>query len=98
MSKTYVIGSGIRVSVKFKETTTGDFVDPEGVVLKVKDPSLIVTTLTHGQDAELQKSAVGHYFAVIDCDQAGTWKYRWEGTGQNQAATEASFEISPSTF
>ncbi len=98
MANTYGVGNGIKVSVRFRNTDTGQLVDPALVVIHVKDPALAITTLTYLVDAALQKTAVGCYYTVIDANAAGTWKYRWEGTITNQAAAENTFTITASTF
>jgi hypothetical protein len=98
MANTYGIGNGVRVSVKFRAVQTGAYVDPTTVTVLVKDPSLNVVPWVYGVDAEVQKTATGLYFFVVDADEAGVWEYRWEGTGVNQAASEGSFTVTPSVF
>ena len=98
MANTYGIGNGIRVSVKYRAVQTGAYVDPGTVTVLIKDPSLNVTTWVYGVDPEVQKTATGLYFTVVDADEAGLWEYRWEGTGANQAASEGSFTVVPSVF
>lgn len=98
MANSYGIGNGVRVVVKFRSTNTNTAVDPTGVSVLIKDPNGAITTLVYGVDAALQKSATGVYFTVIDANLAGAWKYRWLGTGDNQAASENTFAVTPSTF
>ena len=98
MANTYGIGNGVRVAVKFKLLSSGVFVDPSTVKVLVKNPSLVTTTYQYTINAELQKSDIGQYFLIVDANAAGDWKYRWEGSGTNEAASEGSFIISPSVF
>lgn len=94
----YSIGNAVRVTIKFKSQANGAYVDPTTVTVKVKNPSAVVTTYVYGVAPEVQKSSTGIYYMIIDCNAAGAWKYRWEATGDNQAAAEGSFDVSASTF
>ena len=95
---TYLIGNAARASVRFINATTGAATDPTTVVLRVKDPVLTVTVYTYGVDAILVKDSVGNYHLDIPLNSAGVWRYRWEGTGTNQAAAESQFTVTASTF
>lgn len=94
----YLIGNAVRSTIKFKSVASGSYVDPTTVTAKVKNPGGTISTYIYGVNPELQKSSVGVYFLIIDCDQAGAWKYRWEATGDNQAAADGSFDVTASTF
>ena len=93
----YDIGDRVRVSNRFA-TPAGVDTDPTTVVCKYIDPSLNVTTKTYGSDAEVVKDSTGRYHLDIDVDEAGTWSYRWTGTGAVVAAGEQTFVVRESAF
>lgn len=68
-------------------TPAGVAVDPTTVSLTVKTPTT-ETTYVYGEDAEMQRSEAGSYFADIDLDEEGQWWYRWHSTGSGKAADE----------
>lgn len=97
----YLIGNMVRVSVRFRSAVDGSAVDPTTVVCKVKNPSNVEIVYTYGVDAELVKESTGNYHVDIFADMANStnnWHYRWEGTGQNAAATEDDFAVTASSF
>lgn len=87
-------GNVRRVSVVFT-TTSGLAADPTTVTCKYEDPSGNTTTKVYISDAEVVKTATGAYYLDIDCDEAGTWYYRWIGTGAVQAAAQGRFYVEP---
>src|SRR5690348_8314071 len=95
LSKTreYVIGSAPRLSVIFQDKD-GTAVQPTTVKFKYKKPDGSITTLTYGVDAEIEYvSATKEYYAVLSANVAGDWIYRWESTGNYQAAAERKFTV-----
>jgi hypothetical protein len=93
-ANTHDLGDLCRVTAEFTNVVTEAALDPTVVKLSFKDPSDNVTTWIYGTDAEIVKDSTGNYHADIDCDEAGTWYYRWWSTGTGQAADEASFIVS----
>lgn len=94
---TFQVGDQPRITGEFR-TSNDLLVDPAQVYAKVKDPSGNIDTYHYGIDPQLQKSAVGIYYADIDADESGTWYYRFYSTGTAQAADEDSFEVEESQF
>lgn len=94
----YLIGNAARVMIRFRSAPNGTSVDPAGVQLLVRDPANAVTTYTYGVDVGLVKDSVGNYRLDINLNLAGSWHYRWIGTGTNQAAAEGSLICTASTF
>lgn len=88
-------GDKPRLTATF-EDADGTDTDPTAVLFKFVDPSGNATTYTFGVDAELVKSAVGIYYVDVDCDEAGTFRWRWYSTGTGQAAEEGWFVVEPS--
>lgn len=61
-------------------TVDGTNTDPTTVTLEVKDPAGTKTTYTYAA-GQITKSAAGLYYKYITLNLAGTWWYRWTGTG-----------------
>jgi hypothetical protein len=94
----YSIGNAARASVTFRDVVTGAVVDPTTVTVLVKNPAGVTTSYVYGVDSIVQKESTGKYYVTIDCNAVGEWKYRWLGTGANQAASESSFQVTGSSF
>jgi hypothetical protein len=97
MACTYDIGDLVRVSVTFTNMSEA-VVDPTGITLKYKTPGGVITTLTYPTDAALVRDSTGVYHADIDATEAGTWEYRFQGTGAVKAAVEGLFNIRSTSF
>ena len=88
------IGDLRRVTAAFTDPNDSDAaVDPTALTLEVTDPSGEKTTYTYGTDVELVKDSIGNYHLDISVDMAGTWLYRWAGTGTAQAVEEGRFIV-----
>jgi len=70
--------------------TYPDLTDPTTVTLSVEDPSGNVASYTYAA-AEITQQATGIYYYEQAVDEAGTWQYRWVGTGDCAAAEEGEF-------
>lgn len=90
-AKHYDVGDLVRASATFRGLD-GVAADPTAVVGKYRDPSGNISTASVTQDS------VGGYHFDIDVDEAGTWYYRFAGTGAIQAAGEKSFVADTSHF
>lgn len=97
MANVYDKGDLVRCSASFT-TSAGAAVDPTVITFKFKTPGGTTTTYTYGVDAELVKDSVGNYHVDVSATASGTWFYRFEGTGDAQAADEASILIEKSEF
>lgn len=89
----YDVGDLARVTAVFTDGETGAAVDPDTVSLQYRPDGDETITLVYGTDAEVVKDSTGHYHADIDLDSAGTWRYRWQSTGEGQAAEEGYFMV-----
>ena len=90
-------GDEIRVQTTFSDSD-GNATDPAAVYFKFTDPSGNTATYTYGVDAELVKSATGIYYVDIDCDESGSWRWRFYSIGSGQATDEGYFIVEPSFF
>lgn len=90
---TFVVGEVARIDTTIKDATLA-LVDPAVLQLKIKDGAGVVTTIALG--AGIVKDAVGTYHAEVPLPVAGTWYYRWIGTGANAGADEGSFSVTKS--
>jgi hypothetical protein len=92
----YLIGTMPRLAVTFKDPD-GVAVLPTTVRFKFKRPGGGVTTWTYGSSAEITRNETTKEYAVaLSADEAGTWIYRWESSGNHQSAAERKFTVTPS--
>lgn len=89
----YDIGNKVRVSASFTNVASGDAVDPDVVMFHWRRPAGARVTYTYGTDVELVKDDVGEYHVDLDLDKKGEWNYRWQSTGDGQAADHGSFTV-----
>ena len=95
---TYVKGNIIRVAGLFTDDS-GAVLDPTVIKCLVLAPGAVLPTVyQYGVDAEMARDSAGRYHADIDADTEGVWRYRWQSTGNGQAANESAFEIAVSPF
>lgn len=71
--------------------------DPTTVTLKVKGPSGATDSYVYSS-GDVTKDYVGVYSKALTLSSAGTYYYRWEGTGAAQTAGEGQFSVRPSQF
>lgn len=92
MNGSYVIGNAVRLLGSFVDEG-GRPVDPTTIVLRVKNPvSQIVTSYSYS-GGEITKSATGVYWRDFVPTEAGRHHYRYEGTGNMNAAMEGDFTV-----
>lgn len=95
---TYIKGSLVRVSGTFTGEN-GAVLDPATVAVKVLKPGALAPVVkTFGADTEVVKTATGQYHMDVDADTEGVWRYRWQSSGNGQAANEGMFEVAASLF
>lgn len=88
----YVVGQQIRLSAVFTDLT-GAAVDPTAVTCSVQ-----AADGTESTPAPV-KDSVGHYHVdVTIVKPAGTWYYRFAGTGAAVGANETSFGVQQTQF
>lgn len=93
----YDTGDAVRLSAAF--TVVGVATDPTIVRVKYLPPSPSVqATKIYGTDVEVVKDSVGNYHIDIEPTVAGSWLFRWEGTGTCKVAAEGAFEVRASVF
>lgn len=94
---TPVIDVGDDVKLTLLVTVSGAATDPSTLTLKLRDPSGNEQTIQY-PDSRITKDATGSYTAVIAATTAGTWYYRWEGTGDAKGAEQGTFQVRRSLF
>ncbi len=95
--RTFDIGDTIRLSAAFT-TTAGVADDPTTVTLKVKVPSGTETSYVYLTDLSLVRDSEGNYHRDLLLSTAGTYHYRWVGTGDVATADEGRFVVRASAF
>lgn len=77
-------------------TLDGTPTDPTEVTLTVVKPDgvqLVYGWPDAGDDGTLTRESAGRFYADVDLDQAGTWRYRLAGTGTVVAAAEGALRV-----
>ena len=90
----YQIGTRVRVNASFRDDSDV-LTDPTTVVAKYREPDGTEVTVDSG---DILHPSTGIYSFDIDPDAAGTWDYRFEGTGALKAASESGFVVAVSRF
>lgn len=94
---TFDVGDLVKLTAAFTNSA-GAPSDPAGLSFKVKDPNGNVTTYVYGIDSQVVRASAGNYYVEVSATLAGTWYYRFAGTGNGQAADEGSFSVEASVF
>ena len=97
MPNEYDVGDLVRVTLQFTDSSSQP-ADPSTVRGKLRDPAGQTTTYVFGTDPELIQDSSGTYHFDIDVATPGEWRYRGEGTGAVQAASEGRFSARDSAF
>ena len=95
MANHYSVGTLVRCSVVFK-AIDGTVTDPTIIVAKYETPAAAETTKTYPDT--VVKVSTGRYYIDIDANAAGTWTYRFNGTGTVQATNERTFIVDATVF
>lgn len=85
------IGSTIRLQATFRNSA-GTLTDPSTVVARLLDPRGAETTPT------AQNASTGVWYFDTTPTIAGTWFYRFEGSGTVEVSNERSFTVLESKF
>lgn len=93
---TFDIGDLVRLSAAF--SVNQQDTDPTTLTLKILTPNGVEASHVYGTDLAVVKDAVGHFHFDLNVTMAGAHYYRWQGTGNAQAALEGSFYVQPSQF
>lgn len=73
--------------------------DPTTVTLRVKGPSGATDSYLYATaSSPVTQDTQGIYSKDLSISSAGTYYYRWEGTGAAQTAGEGQFSVRPSQF
>lgn len=78
----------MRIETTVTDAATGAAVDPDSVVVKLRNPS---TGATASHTATRQSA--GHYRYDAIASQPGTWRYRIETTGSIVSAIEGAYVV-----
>lgn len=92
----YDVGDNIRSSVTFTDFN-GAVADPTTVTFKYATPSGAVTTIVYPA-AGTTRDSLGVFHADVTISAAGSWWFRWNGTGAVVAATEEPVFVQVSVF
>ena len=93
----YDIGDQVRLSGTFQDSALA-YIDPVGVIFKVRQPNRTLTDYVYGVDQAVVKDSVGHYHFDLSLTESGYWAYRWEGTDSPQVAVENVLSVRMSRF
>lgn len=87
----YQVGDGVNCYVEVVNRV-GQLFDPDQIVLQVKNPNGVETSVTP------TKLAVGKYEAVFVLNVAGTWVRRWKVFGNTYGSDEVKIRCQPTAF
>lgn len=74
-------------------------IDPDTVSARVMAPDATVTNHDYlGSPNDIENDGVGEYHLDVTPDQAGRWYFRFESSGDGQAANEHYFDVDASVF
>jgi hypothetical protein len=97
----YDVGDLVRCSAEFKDAQ-GEYVDPDVVIFKVRILGQPITTHTYDSEnqdiGDIIREDEGRYYIDVPASSSGTWYYRFESTGEGQAAEEQPFVVVESKF
>lgn len=85
MANYYTTNQLVHLTAAF--TVSGVATDPTAVTVRIKDPSLAITT------PAAVKDSVGIYHYDLAVTLPGRYFYRFEGTGTCQATSEQFFDV-----
>lgn len=94
MATEYFVGSVTELTLEI--TQDGEGVDPSTLKLHVRRPNGTVFTETFGED-DIVQDDTGDFHYRLALTASGTWKYRWEGTGDAAGAFEGTIQVQPQT-
>lgn len=87
----YDVGDTVRLTATFTDASDVD-ANPTTVTVSVRAPDGMTTTPTATQDS------TGIWYYDLTLSQAGTWRYRFAGTGALVAAAEGQLFARASVF
>lgn len=94
MGRSYLVGNVARIEAQFLVDPAIP-TDPSTVTCSTKSPTGTVVTRVYGSSL-IARNGAGAYHLDLVLTEAGTWIYRWTGTGVCTAAIEDSIVVVPS--
>ena len=94
-----LIGTLVRFEAEWRvpATDAGVLTDPTTVTLTVQDPAGVEVTYTYlSGDGVIVRDGTGRFHADYLPALAGTYEWRWAGTGAAHAPAEGRFKVRPS--
>ncbi len=93
----YLVGAKPKVYAVFRDEDN-ELIDPTAVSFIFRNPAGDTTTYVFNTNVELVRDSTGKYHVEINANAAGFWHYRYESTGDGQAAFEGRFAVDRSNF
>lgn len=85
----YLIGNTVRFRIAVDDPVRCTPVDPDTITLKLIPPGETVpTSYVFGTDPEIKRLSRGVYVGDVTLNVIGSWRWRWEVTGELDGATE----------
>ena len=97
---TYAINQLVRCKAEFHAgpDATGALTNPTTVTFKLLSPSGTETDYTWPGQNQVVNDSAGLFHVDVLATMAGTWTYRFNGTGAVVAAREGTFFVDASAF
>lgn len=86
-----LVGTAVTVTVTFRDAA-GGLADPTAVVVQVKSPSAVVSTVA------MSPTAVGVYEGDVEATEPGIWLVKATGTGTLTVVGQSSFSVDAPSF
>ncbi len=83
--------------MEFRRVSDNALVDPTTVRLKIKTPTLDITTYTY-PNAQITKNGTGDYTTSILFNRPGKWVIFWQGDSSNEITEEIIIHVNGSEF
>lgn len=92
----YIEGQLVRLSASF-EDAAGNAADPSSVTFRHRPVSVTGSTATThtypSEGTEIVRDSTGEYHIDVSMDDPGTHYWRWESTGDAQAADQGELRV-----
>jgi hypothetical protein len=94
----YEMDTSIQIEGIFMDALNNVYTDPTEVQLFIKDPAGVIVDYTT-LNGTVIRQGTGHYVFTFVPSQAGTWTYKWQGTGAAPATSpDTTFTINASVL
>jgi len=92
----FIIGQVAKIKAIISNSST--FLDVNDIELQIKIGKNDIQIYTESSEPAIIRTSLGHYEIILPLVETGTYKIRWQGTGQAQGAGEGVFLVKESSL